>query len=33
MNQEHSEYKWINEPTGDLHPYLQEMITESNIFK
>ena len=33
MNQEHSEYKWITEPNRDLHPYLQEMITESKIFK
>jgi len=33
MNQEHSEYKWITEPTMDLHPYLQEMIKKSKIFK
>jgi ADP-ribose pyrophosphatase YjhB (NUDIX family) len=33
MNQEHSDYKWIKEPTKDLHPYLLEMIKESNIFK
>ena len=33
MNQEHSEYKWITEPTKDLHPYLVEMIKESKIFK
>jgi hypothetical protein len=32
MNQEHSDYKWINEPTADLHPYLVEMIKESKIF-
>jgi colanic acid biosynthesis protein WcaH len=33
LNEEHSEYKWINQPTKDLHPYLQEMIKESKIFK
>lgn len=33
MNQEHSDYKWINQPTKDLHLYLQEMIKKSNIFK
>ena len=33
LNQEHSEYKWINQPTKDLHPYLQEMITKSKIFE
>ena len=32
LNQEHSEYKWITEPTMDLHPYLQEMIKKSKIF-
>jgi hypothetical protein len=33
MNQERSDYKWLNQPTKDLHPYLQEMIKKSKIFK
>ena len=31
MNEEHREIKWINSISQDLHPYLHEMITRSNI--
>jgi len=32
MNDEHRDYKWISEVKDDLHPYLKEMIKESEIF-
>jgi hypothetical protein len=32
-DEQHSAYKWIKEPTEDLHPYLREMITRSGIFE
>jgi ADP-ribose pyrophosphatase YjhB (NUDIX family) len=32
MNDEHRDYKWISEVTDDLHPYLKEMIEQSEIF-
>lgn len=31
MNDEHRDYKWISAITGDLHPYLKQMIKEANI--
>ncbi len=33
MNEEHDEYKWIQEINDDLHPYIVYMIKESGIFK
>ena len=32
LNSEHRDYRWIEEIEKDLHPYLIEMITNSNIF-
>ncbi len=32
LNNEHRDHKWITKPTPDLHPYLQEMITNTKIF-
>ena len=32
MNDEHSDYRWIAGDTGDLHPFVREMITRSGIF-
>ena len=32
MNDEHSDYTWITENTGDLHPFIREMIARSGIF-
>ena len=32
MNDEHSDYTWITENTGDLHPFIREMIARSEIF-
>jgi colanic acid biosynthesis protein WcaH len=32
MDDQHSAYKWITEPTEDLHPYLKEMIEKAGIF-
>ena len=32
MNDEHSEFKWVNNITEDLHPYLKYMIKKSDIF-
>ena len=32
MNDEHSDHRWITETTGDLHPFIREMITRSGIF-
>ena len=32
MNDEHSDYTWITETTEDLHPFIREMITRSEIF-
>jgi len=32
MNDEHSDYKWLDSPPEDVHPLLRQMIHESNIF-
>jgi hypothetical protein len=32
MNDEHSDHRWITETTGDLHPFVTEMIKRSGIF-
>jgi len=32
LNNEHRDHKWITKPTPNLHPYLQEMITNANVF-
>jgi len=31
MNEEHKAYRWISQVTDDLHPYLKEMIKQSEI--
>ncbi|MBA7609623.1 GDP-mannose mannosyl hydrolase [subsurface metagenome] len=32
MNDEHSDYRWITGDTGDLHPFVTEMIERAGIF-
>jgi len=32
MNDEHSDCRWITGNTGDLHPFVEEMIARSEIF-
>jgi len=32
MNDEHSDYRWITGDTGDLHPFVAEMIERAEIF-
>ena len=32
MDAQHNDFLWISKVTDDLHPYVREMITQSNIF-
>jgi colanic acid biosynthesis protein WcaH len=33
LNSEHSAYRWVDKITDDLHPFVRQMIEESEIFK
>jgi colanic acid biosynthesis protein WcaH len=33
LNNEHSVYRWVDKITDDLHPFVRQMIEESEIFK
>ncbi len=33
LNEEHSDYRWISSVNDELHPFLVQMIEESNIFQ
>jgi len=33
LDEQHRDYKWINQIEGGLHPYIAEMIKNSGIFK
>jgi colanic acid biosynthesis protein WcaH len=33
MNSEHRAFKWIDLPSHNLHPYVQEMVQRSELFK
>lgn len=33
LNEEHRDYKWINETSSDLHPYIIEMIKNSGVLE
>ena len=32
MNDEHSDYRWVTEDPGDLHPFVAEMVERAGIF-